>query len=77
MRKPEKVSDKKLSNSVYMSNELRLYLEKLVIDAAFHRGRGITASIFVQNLITDYGEKMRDKLIAEGQKGVSDESNNK
>ncbi len=77
MRKPEKVSDRKLSNSIYMSSELRLYLEKLVIDTAFHRGRGITASIFTQTLITEYGEKLRDKLIAEGRKGVSDESNNK
>lgn len=62
MRKNE---NPKLSNSIYIPEQIRIQLEELTIETSFHRKRQISKSKFVQYLIEQFGEQAKCQLISE------------
>lgn len=74
MRSNKPAAPKKLSNSIYIPEGTRQYLEELTVATGFHRKRLISKSAFVQYLIEEFGEQAKNQLIAES---VRQEVNNK
>ncbi len=64
---PEK---KRIYNNVYIPACQRQYLEKIVLEVGYMRGKRLTASAFVQFLIENYGEQAKKIFLNEGEKKV-------
>lgn len=60
---PEK---KRIYNNVYIPACQRQYLEKIVLEIGYMRGKRLTASAFVQYLIEHYGEQAKGVFLNEG-----------
>lgn len=60
---PPKIKSK--YNNVYIPADLRDYLEKIVVEIGYRRGRQISASAVVQYLIVTYGNDVRKHFISQ------------
>ncbi len=60
--RPEKKKNE-YSNNIYVSPEPRKYLEGLVTEIGYKRGKVMSASALVRYLIENYGEQAKSEIL--------------